>query len=123
MAESLERALQVDQLERFMKNQVLRNQCESVVCDKLLVQDVCSSASQKDCLVPYGYGMTLDEVYRVAKQAQFEERLATRSDEATRFDGAIEVVEEPKLPPFKPDWRFWSGVTLAGVGLFLHRSR
>lgn len=115
--------LRIDEVDRFLDNQTLRNQCNSPVCATLKVQNVCQTPSERDCLVPYGYGMTLAETYKVAQQAKFDTRMAAQAEYRTSdaFDEA--VPEKEVLPPFKPDWRFWSGVTLAGVGLFLHRSR
>lgn len=123
MASSAERLL-LSRVDSFLDNQTLRNQCTSTVCQTLKVPDVCSTATQQNCLVLYGFGMSLAETYQVAVQADFETRMQQQAQHRASdvFDEAIPE-KEPPPPPFKPDWRFWGGVTLAGVGLFLHRSR
>lgn len=128
MASSLDRELDYAGVDRKLNNLQLRIGCD-LVCNKLRIRDVCSTSTQQDCLVEYPYGLTLGETYKVAMQAKFAERLQVAkqegSSELTKSGSAMaEAVADPEpLPPFKPDWRFWSGITLAGLGLFLHRSR
>lgn len=81
-------------------------------CSKTLV------AGSSRCLVDYHYPMSFEETLEVAEKADF----APEDDDSISIassDGA----EKKPLPSFQPDWRFWTGVTLSGLGLFFYRNR
>jgi len=120
--------------------------CHLPVCDRLQVVPLCSQLQTPICLIEYPYPSTLVETAQVAKEADFERRVAesgivvgkTQSQESRLSQASAEAAAsaraarkaelefenpKPKLAPFRPDWRFWTGVTLSGLGLFLYRNR
>lgn len=117
MAEITE--VNVAEIDARLDNLTRKSQCENVVCPGLLVPALCDGRAHDRCLVPYHYPMTLDEVAEVAERADY----ARRVEEADMAIAAQEEAEEVPTAPFRPDWRFWTGVTLSGLGLFLYRNR
>lgn len=121
MAGNIERQLDLEDLDARLDNITKRQNCGTPVCPGLNYPPTCDVArSGQRCLVPYHYPMKLGEILEVADVSDYATKLALEEKKQKEEEG--EVKREP-LPTFRPDWRFWSGVSLAGLGLFLHRSR
>lgn len=122
MLGNIERQLDVEDLDARLDNMTKRQNCGTPVCPGLNYPPTCDIArGDQRCLVHYHFPMTLGEVVKVAQEAKYAEKLELEETRAKQE--AAEVVEKTKLPEFKPDWRFWTGVSAAGLGLFLYRSR
>lgn len=137
----------ISQLSISLERLAQKDLCHLPVCDKLQVVPLCSQLETDTCLIEYPYPMTLGETAQVAREADFERRVAEsgivvgkqQSQESRLSQASVEAAaaaraarqrelefeaqKAQKLAPFQPDWRFWTGVTLSGLGLFLHRNR
>lgn len=122
MLGSLEKQLDLSDLDLRLGNLSKRQNCGTPVCPGLNYLPSCDvAASGQKCLVAYHYPMNLGEILEVAESAKYEETLKFSDPEALQEE--TETVKKEKLPEFSPDWRFWSGISLAGLGLFLYRKR
>jgi hypothetical protein len=118
---NIEHQLDVEDLDARLDNMTKRQNCGTPVCPGLNYPPTCDIArSGQRCLVPYHFPMTLGEVVVVAQEAKYEEKLALEEEKRSDEEAAV---KKEKLPEFSPDWRFWAGVSAAGIGLFLYRSR
>lgn len=108
-----------------LSNLEVRSRCGGdPVCPGMSIPDFCDEtlkSTESRCLVRYHYPMSVAEVAAVAEEADY----VSQMEESDRVAAAAAREFEKQQPkaPFKPDWRFWTGITLSGVGLFLYRNR
>lgn len=139
--------LKISQIDTRLDNLTKKQSYGLPVTPGLLVPELCKQYDTDTCLVEYRYPLTLAETAQVARAADFEQRvsqsgivvgrqqskearLSQASSEAAASARAArqrqmehEAQQEVPLAPFRPDWRFWTGITLSGLGLFLYRNR
>lgn len=91
------------------------------VCHGLKVPTLCSQFETPECLVDYPYPPTPGtiglsaEKQALIKQEVAEDAIERREERADELGGFYLHI--------RPDWRFWMGVSLAGVGLYLYRRK
>lgn len=112
--------LQLADLSARLDNLEVRSQKGTPVAPGTKYPSTCSEnllAENSRCLVDYHYPMSFEETVEVANKADF-----APEDDSFSIESS-EGVKKTPLPPFQPDWRFWTGVTLSGLGLFFYRNR
>ena len=112
--------LQLADLSARVDNLEVRSRSGTPVAEGTKYPSTCSAAIVSEnsrCLVDYYYPMSFEETVAVAEEANYEKGDAFLA--ASQDGGAPKA----PLPAFQPDWRFWTGVTLSGLGLFLYRNR
>lgn len=116
--------LELRDIDSRLDNVEIRSRCNSPVCEGMKIPSTCSDkllAENTRCLVNYHYPMTFEETVQVAEEADYSRKISEA--EAATQAAAEEEAQKVPLAPFRPDWRFWTGVTLSGLGLFFYRNR